>query len=71
MAAPLLMEFDDPLDGQLAAASRPEAVRIVVKDPLEERTEELANHLLSNAVAHGGDAQRTGFAVAFGNVDSA
>jgi hypothetical protein len=41
-----------------------------VKDPLEERTEELANHLLSNPVTHGGDTQRTGFTVAFGDVDT-
>lgn len=56
VVAPLLMEFDDPLDSHVASASRSEAKRVVVKDPLEERTQELTNHLLSNAVTHGGDS---------------
>ena len=67
---PELMEFDDFLHGPMAAALRPEAKRVVVKDPLEERTEELANHLLSNAVAHGGDPEGTGFTVTLGDVDA-
>ena len=67
---PKPMEFDDLLHGPMAAASRSEAKRVVVKDPLEERTEELANHLLSNAVAHGGDAQGPGFARFLEDVDA-
>ncbi len=63
-------EFDDPHDGHMTVSPRPEAVGVVVKDPLEERTEELTNHLLSNAVAHSGDAQRSGFAIAVGDVDT-
>jgi hypothetical protein len=54
----------------MAAAPRSEPIGIVVKNPLEERTEELANHLLSNPVTHGGDAQGTGFTVALGDVDT-
>jgi hypothetical protein len=65
------MEFDDPLDGHVASASRSETERIVVKDPLEERTQELTDHLLSNAVTHGGDSQGTSFPITLGDVDSA
>ena len=41
-----------------------------MKDPLEERTQELPKHLLSNAVADGGDTQRPRLAVALGDVDT-
>ena len=70
MEVPEPMEFQDPLDRHVTVAFGPEAVGVVVKDRLEERTEEEANHLLSNAIADGGDAQRTGVAVAFGDVDA-
>jgi hypothetical protein len=65
------MEFDDPLDGHVASASGSETIRVIVKDPLEERTQELTDHLLSNSVTHSGDAQRARFTVAFGDVGSA
>ena len=68
---PLLMEFiDPPQNSHVASSSRPETKRIVVKDPLKEWTQKLANHLLSNAVPYSGDAQGTGFAPAFVDVDS-
>ncbi len=71
VSVPLPMEFQHPLDGLMTVASRPEPVRIVVEDRLEERTQEEPKHLLSNAVADGGDAERTGFAVPLGNPDTA
>jgi uncharacterized protein (DUF2461 family) len=55
----------------MAAAPRSETERVVVKNPLEERIQELANHLLSNSVAYGGDSQRSRFTVSFGDVGSA
>jgi len=42
-----------------------------VKDPLEQRTEELTNHLLSNAVADSGDTQGPGFSRFLEDVDAA
>jgi len=49
----------------------PETIGVVVKDPLEERTQELTNHLLSDPVADSGDSQGTGFTVGLGDVDAA
>jgi hypothetical protein len=42
-----------------------------MEDALEERVQELANHLLSNAVGDCGNAQRASFPCAsLGNVDA-
>ena len=62
VGVPLPMEFQHPLHGLMTVACRPEAIGVVVKDPLEERTQEEPKHLLSNAVADGGDTQRAGLA---------
>ena len=42
-----------------------------MEDPLEERTQELTDHLLSNTVADGGDTERPGFPVPLGDPDTA
>ncbi len=70
MGVPLLMEFQDFLHGHVAAAAWPEPIRILVKQPLEERTQEEADHLLSYSVADGWDPQRACLALAFGNPDT-
>jgi hypothetical protein len=54
----------------MAAALGSEPERIVVKDPLEERTQEVSDHLLSNAVTDSGDAQGPRFTAALVDVDS-
>ena len=71
MRVPLPMEFQDPLDGQVAVTLGPETIGVVVEDPLEERTQEEPQHLLSNTVAHRGDAEWTGLAVSLGDMDTA
>jgi len=38
----------------VAVAVGPEPVRVIVKQPLEERAQEEANHLLGHPVADGG-----------------
>jgi hypothetical protein len=63
-------EFQHPLDRLMAVALRPVPEGVVVEDPLEERTQELAEHLLSNAVADSGAAQWTPLPVDFGDVDT-
>src|SRR5207302_7980545 len=70
ISVPLPMEFDHPCHGHVAVPLGPEAIGVVMKDPLEERTQELATDLLSNSVADCGDSQGTGFAVAFGDVNA-
>ena len=64
----LPMEVQHPFDSHVTAASRPEAIGVVVEDPLEERTQDEPKHLLSNAIADRGDAQGSRFAVALGDV---
>ena len=70
MGVPEPMEFDDPLDGHMTAAGRPEAIGIVVKNPLEERIQELPKHFLSHTVADRRDTQRPCLAVALGDMDA-
>jgi hypothetical protein len=60
------MEFEHPRDGRMTVAGRPEAMGVRVEDPLEERTPEEPQHLLSNAVADGGDTQRAGLPAPLG-----
>lgn len=69
MGVPLLTEFQHPRHRPMTVACRPEPIGVVVEDPLEERTQELPEHFLSNAVADSGDTQGPGFAVAFGDMD--
>ena len=54
----------------MAVAAGPEPVRIVVKQPLEERAQEEADHLLGHPVADGGDPQRTRLALTLGDMDA-
>jgi len=55
----------------VTAPKRPEAVGVVMEDALEERVQEIANHLLSNAVGDCGNAQRACFpCVSLGDVDA-
>src|SRR5258707_11972136 len=70
MSVPLPLEFQHPFDGLMTVACRPEAIGVVVEDPLKERTQEEPKHLLSNAIADGGDTQRTSFPVPLGDVDA-
>ena len=70
ITVPLPMELSHPRNRLMTVASRSEAVGVVVKDLLEERTEEAPEHLLSNAIADGGDTQGPGFAIAFGDMDA-
>jgi len=56
----------------VTAPERPEAEGVVMEDTLEERVQETANHLLSNAVGDCGNTQGSGFpCVSFGDVDTA
>ena len=64
------MEFEDFAHGHMAVATGPEPVRVVVKQPLEERAQEEANHLLGHPVADGGDPQRTRLALTLGDMDA-
>jgi len=65
------LEFQHPLHGHVTAPTRPEAVGVVMEDALEERVQEIANHLLSNAVGDCGNAQRACFpCVSFWDVDT-
>jgi len=50
----LPMELQHPFQSLMAVATRPEAVGVVVKQPLKERAQELPKHLLGNPVADGG-----------------
>jgi hypothetical protein len=70
LGVPLPMELQHPLHGPMTVACRPETVGVVVEDRLEERTQEEPQHLLSNAVADGGDTERPGFPVPLGNPDT-
>jgi hypothetical protein len=70
MDVPVLMEFQDFLHGHVAAAAWPEPVRVLVKQPLEERAQEEADHLLSYPVADGWDPQRACLALSLGNPDT-
>jgi hypothetical protein len=54
MVVPLLMEFQDFAHGHVAIAVWPEAIRVIVKQPLKERTQEEAYHILGNPIANGG-----------------
>src|ERR1700730_3220318 len=67
---PLLMEFQDLSHGHVAVAAGPEPVRVIVKQPLKERAQEEANHLLGYPVADGGDPQRACLAWSLGNMDT-
>src|SRR6202011_1115247 len=71
LGVPLPMEFQHPLHGHMTVACRPETIGVVVEDRLKERTQEEAKHLLSNAIADGGDAERPGFPVPLGDPDTA
>jgi len=70
LSVPVPLEFQHLFHGLMAIACRPKTIRVVVKDPLEKRTEEEPKHLLSNPVANGGDTQRTGGAVPLGDMDT-
>src|SRR6266852_4841204 len=52
----------------MAVATWPEAIGVVMKQPLEERAQELPKHLLGNPVADGGDPQRACLARPLGDV---
>src|SRR5260370_27076880 len=71
MRVPLPMELQDPFHSAMTVACRPVTVGVVVEDRLKERTQEEPKHLLSNAVADSGDAERPGFPVPLGNPDTA
>jgi hypothetical protein len=64
------MELEHPRDGLMTVACRPEAIGVVVEDPLEERTQELTDHLLSNTIADSGDTQWTGLPIPLGDMDA-
>jgi len=65
------LEFQHPSHGHVTAPPRPEAIGVVMEDALEERVQEVANHLLSNAVGDCGNAQRACFpCISFWNVDT-
>ena len=64
------LELDHPFDGLMTVACRPEAIGVVVEDPLEERTQEEPQHFLSNAIADGGDTQWTSFPIPLGDMDA-
>jgi len=69
MTVPLPPEFEYPFDRLMAVAARPEAVRVVVKPSLEDRTQELPKHFLSDPITHSRDTQRPKLAGAFRDVD--
>ena len=69
VTVPLPPEFEYPFDRLMAVAARPEAVRVVVKPSLEDRTQELPKHLLSHPITHSRDTQRPKLAGAFRDVD--
>jgi hypothetical protein len=66
---PLPPEFEHLFDRLMTTSARPEAVRVVVKPSLEDRTQEATNHFLSDPITHSRDSQRPKLAGTFGNVD--
>ena len=70
MTVPLPMEFQDPLHRHMTVACRPETVRVIVKDRLEDGTQKQPEHLLSNAIPDCGDAERTCLPVPLGDPDA-
>ena len=52
------VDFRRTFERHVAEASRPEAVRIVVQQPLEQWTEQSARHFLCRALTHGRDTRR-------------
>ncbi len=65
---PLPPEFEYPFDRLMTTSARPEAVRVVVKPSLEDRTQEATNHFLSDPITHSRDTQRPKLAGAFRDV---
>jgi transposase len=65
---PLPMEFQDSLHRHVTVACRPEPIRIIVKDRLEDGTQKQPEHFLSDAIPDCGDAERTCLPVPFGDV---
>jgi len=63
------MSRADGLNRLVSVAKRTEAKRELREVRLEERFEKRTNHLLSHAVSDSGDAQRTKFAIVFGDKD--
>ena len=65
---PVPMEFQDFFHGHVTVAAGPEPVRVVMKHPIEDRTQEKPKHLLSNAVADGRDPQGPGLPRSLGDL---
>src|SRR6185436_21014341 len=60
-----IVVFDGQLQGLMAVASRTEAGGRLVKQRFEDRLEQAAQDLLSNAIADRGDTERAEFPPAF------
>ena len=70
LTVPLPMEFQHPLDGHVTVACRPETIRVIVENRLEDRAQEQPEHFLSDAVPDSGDAEWTSFPVPLGDTDA-
>jgi len=65
------MEFSQPPQGVMTGPARSKAERVVVKERLEERGQQSAEHFLCHAIADGRNAQRALLPPAFVDVPSA
>jgi len=66
-----VVKLQHALNGQMAIAVGPEAKGRIVKQGFEDRREEAANHLLSNPIPNGRNAERAELRIVLRNEDPA